>query len=170
MGNILEAKVDVIVNPTHSSLKLNWGSLSKTVLAAAGPEIQHECTLNYPNGIDYDQMAETSAGRILGAKRLFHITCPAFADVETGGKSIRNIVTNCLKKLAEKNFSSIAIPSIGAGGLAHPADLVAKSSLQSIIGYLNINRTKKFFVRIVIFQQDIHIYQVSLLVIKLGFF
>ena len=161
LGNILDAKVDVIVNPTSSKLTLNWGSLSKNVLSSAGLGIQAECTLKYPNGIDSDQVAITSAGNLTRIKSLFHITCPPFANVESSGKSLSKIITNCLNELTKMNLSSIAIPSIGAGGLGYPASLVAKKSLSSIISFLNLNRKKKLNVKIIIFKNDIEIFQVK---------
>jgi poly [ADP-ribose] polymerase 10/14/15 len=160
LGNILDAKVDVIVNPTSSKLTLNWGSLSKNVLSSAGQVIQNECTLKYPTGIDSDQVAITSAGNLTGIKSLFHITCPPFANADTSGKSLSKIITNCLNELSKMNLSSIAIPSIGAGGLGYPANLVAKISLSSIISYLNLNRKKKLNVKIIIYKNDIEIFQV----------
>ena len=155
--------MDVIVNPTSSKLELDWGSLSKSVLALAGPEIQRECTLNYPDGITSEKIAVTSAGRLKDVKSLFHITCPAFRKDDTCGKSISKLITNCLNKLVEKDLNSIAIPSVGAGGLGYPANLVAKSSLNSIVSFLNLNRKKKFKIRLIIYEKDLSIHQASLI-------
>ena len=97
---------------------------------------------------------------MVGVKSIFHITCPHFKSNETSGKTIGKIVTNCLNELTRMNYTSIAIPSIGAGGLAHPAQLVAKSTLASIVSFLNLNRKKKLNVNIVIYENDIEIFQV----------
>ena len=161
LGNILLAKVDVLVNPTSATLQLNWGSLSKFVLESAGLQIQAECTLNYPTGITWNTVAVTSAGLLKNVKSLFHITCPPLESVNTSGKPINKIVTNCLNKLVGTGFSSIAIPSIGAGGLGYPANLVAKSSLNSILSFLNLNHNKKFSVKLVVYEKDIEIYKVN---------
>ena len=168
LGNILLAKVDVLVNPTSANLQLNWGSLSKFVLESAGPQIQAECTLTYPTGITWDTVAVTAAGKLSNVKTLFHITCPQFQSMETSGKSISKIVTNCLNKLVDTGFSSIAIPSIGAGGLKYPANLVAKSSLNSVVSFLNLNRSKKLSIKLVVYEKDIDIYKVKqiILVVK----
>ena len=160
--------MDVIVNPTSSKLTLSWGSLSNTVLALAGRGIQSECTLNYPHGITSDEIAVTSAGQLTDVKSLFHITCPAFRQDDTSGKSISKLITNCLNKLAEKDLNSIAIPSIGAGGLGYPANLVAKSSLNSIVSFLNLNRKKKFNIRLIIYEKDLSIHQASLTILSLS--
>ena len=163
LGNILTSKVDVIVNPTGSHLNLKWGSLSKHILSSAGQIVQTECQLKYPNGIDSDQVAITSAGNISGVTSLFHVTCPAFnnSNSETSCKVISKIITNCLNELVKNNYNSIAVPSIGAGGLGYPADLAAKAILTSIISFLNLNRTKKIKVNIIIYEKDIHIFQVN---------
>ena len=67
-------KTDVIVNSTSASLNLNWGSLSKLLNGTAGPVVQNECSLRYPNGINFDQIAVTSSGNIKDAKFIFHVT------------------------------------------------------------------------------------------------
>lgn len=73
-----QIKSSVIVNTTNSRLSLNTGVLSKAILKAAGDSILNECKLAYPNGIQANQVASTSAGNIQGVTCLFHVPLPYF--------------------------------------------------------------------------------------------
>lgn len=74
--------MDVIVNSTATNLKLSQGAVSARLLAAGGASIQAECTANYPKGITFDQIAETSGGQLL-CQIIYHCACPEW-DKGTG--------------------------------------------------------------------------------------
>lgn len=57
-------QANVIVNTTSTSLQLNYGAVSQSLLCVGGPGIQKECNLKYPNGIQAGDVAETSGGSL----------------------------------------------------------------------------------------------------------
>ena len=77
-GNIVNSKVDVIVNSCTAHLELRVGVISNCVLNATGIEVENEVKLRYPNGINYGDIAISSAGGLKGVKKLYHVACPKF--------------------------------------------------------------------------------------------
>ncbi|XP_046557245.1 protein mono-ADP-ribosyltransferase PARP14-like [Haliotis rubra] len=132
IGNVVDQKVDVLVNSCTPKLKLSSGPLTKVVLKAAGETIQDECRQKYPNGIKPGEVAVTSGGRMT-CKQIFHITLtdwkPDDADVE---KAFRNVIHLCLKTACLGIHSSIAIPMLGTGALKYPPASVTKWIFEAI--------------------------------------
>lgn len=149
----------MIVNTTNASLKLDSGILSNTVYNSAGVEIGSECKNNYPNGLEMNSIAVTSAGRIVGTKCIFHITLPIFIKDQTS--SVQSSIKKCLNELVKKNFNSIAFPSIGTGGFGFPADHVAESSFNAIYEFLSQNEQVVLRVNLVIYEKDANIEKVK---------
>ncbi len=73
----------MIVNTPSSALNLDYGVLSKTILQAAGQQLQNECNKNYPNGITIDEIAVTGAGLITNVSEIFHVLVTGFTDQKT---------------------------------------------------------------------------------------
>ena len=48
----------------------------------------------------------------------------------------------CLKECTKLKLQSIAIPSIGAGNLSYPDDVVARCLLNETVSYLDKNKGK----------------------------
>ena len=76
----------MIVNTPSSDLNLDYGVLSKTILQAAGQQLQNECVQNYPNGITLDEIAVTGAGLINSVSKIFHVLVTGFKDQKTSSK------------------------------------------------------------------------------------
>ena len=57
-------QVDVIVNSTDSSLDLNHGALSTSILEAGGTILRDECKKNAPDGIKCGEVVVTSGGQM----------------------------------------------------------------------------------------------------------
>lgn len=66
------SQVDVIVNSAADSLSLNQGAISSSIATAAGPDLQKECHLKYPEGIAEGDMACTG-GHNLACKTILHL-------------------------------------------------------------------------------------------------
>lgn len=69
------SQADVIVNSCNPGLLLNHGGMSRHLVAAAGPEMQTECSRKYPNGIDFGGIAVTG-GHKLTCKAVYHVALP----------------------------------------------------------------------------------------------
>ena len=67
----------------------------------------------------------------------------------------------CLEKLSELKLNSIAIPAIGTGVLAYPANMVANEICNATIDFL-INRVDWHLnIIFVVYDQDTHIKKVN---------
>ncbi|CAI9714780.1 Hypothetical predicted protein [Octopus vulgaris] len=75
IDSISNASVDVIVNSTNERLQLNKGSISNSILNAAGSQIQDECNQRYPQGISTSTIAITK-GYNLKCENVFHLVLP----------------------------------------------------------------------------------------------
>jgi len=53
--------------------------LSTSIFEVAGPDIQSQCKLHYPNGIQVNQIAVTTGGQISDVKFIYHLTCPNYS-------------------------------------------------------------------------------------------
>jgi len=162
MGNIFDANVDAIVVSTVKTLRVNSsGVFAQQLLDRAGHFIQTELEFNYPKGVEWHQVAVTSSGNMASTsnvKSIFHAVCPSFMQSQTN--SIGLVTTNCLKRLVKENYTSIAMPSIGAGNLGYEPAMVAKFLMQSVFEFLTMNFKKKLVVRIVIRENDYDTFQV----------
>ena len=74
----------MLVNTTSSSLQLNQGAVSQSLLKMGGPDLQSECSQKYPNGIQYGEVAETSGAK-LECKLVCHGALPGW----NGGSSAK---------------------------------------------------------------------------------
>ncbi|KAK3612553.1 hypothetical protein CHS0354_024539 [Potamilus streckersoni] len=127
-GQLENSKADVIVSTTSSFPNLN-GVIAKTLSKFAGPSLQADCNMNYPNGIQDGQVVSTSGGN-LNCKKVFHIKLSEWN--HSNGKSIvEGSVTECLTMLQSAGFHSIALPTIGTGGFKYPAKDVASAIFES---------------------------------------
>ncbi len=167
MGNIFDANVDAIVVSTVKTLRVNSsGVFALQLLDRAGHFIQTELEFNYPKGVEWHQVAVTSSGNMASTsnvKSIFHAVCPSFMQSQTMQSQtnpIGLVTTNCLKRLVKENYTSIAMPSIGAGNLGYEPAMVAKFLMQSVFEFLTMNFKKKLVVRIVIRETDYHTFQV----------
>lgn len=162
MGNIFDAKTDVIVISANKSLNLKRsGTLPAQCLNRVGDLLQTELNFCYPKGVDWNQVIMTGPHNLSNIKSLFHAVCPPFV-LQTKQKvdSISQITFQCLKLLDKENYESIAIPSIGAGNLGYAPRMIAKSMMTTIFEYLTKNFKKKFSIRIVIFEKDFETFKV----------
>ena len=66
--------MDALVNTTGKDLVLSNGQVSKSLLSAAGPQIQEECKKNTPQNFSYGDIVETK-GYQLPVKCVYHGAC-----------------------------------------------------------------------------------------------
>ena len=170
MGNIFDANVDAIVVSTVKTLRVNSsGVFALQLLERAGNFIQTELDFNDPKGVEWHQVAVTSSGNMASTsnvKSIFHAVCPSLMQSQMdAAQKVTNpislVTTNCLKRLVKENYTSIAVPSIGAGNLGYEPGMVAKFLMQSVFEFLTINFKKKLVVRIVIRENDYNTFQVK---------
>ena len=85
---LLFSQVDGIVNTTTKSLQLCHGAVAKSILAAAGPALQVECSAKAPNGLEFGKIVVT-AGHNLRAQFVFHGTCDHWKPTPTASEKVK---------------------------------------------------------------------------------
>ncbi|KAH9499181.1 hypothetical protein Btru_004357 [Bulinus truncatus] len=136
LGNILELKVDAIVNPLNSTLNLTSG-LSKAILKKGGSRINTE--LYSPDAFK-GIVQETTSGNLSNIKAILHVKC---SNKETSDlKELRLAVKSCLEWAAKKGYQSIGFPAVGIDKLLKFSLLPAcKCLVKEVIDFSESERT-----------------------------
>jgi poly [ADP-ribose] polymerase 10/14/15 len=148
-------QVDGLVNTCNKELNLSNGAVSKSILAAAGNEIQAEVKRNAPPSFTYGDVVETK-GYKLKAHFVYHGACRGW-DNNAGHceQTMRQLIQNVLTQASAKKLKSLAMPAIGTGNLRIPHSFVASVMYDEIMKFSqkHINTTL-CDIRIVVYGQD----------------
>ncbi|KAL5012884.1 hypothetical protein ScPMuIL_011435 [Solemya velum] len=158
MGELSKEKVDVLVNSTSKSLKLDSGRASKALSEAAGPSMQKECNIKYKSGVVEGEVAITGGGN-LKCTMVYHGSVLKWKTPNCE-KVHKVFISTCLEELHKSKLGTIAFPAIGTGYLNFPYSVVAKNMLSCIKEFIathNITTLKE--VRIVIYPKDVKTYE-----------
>ncbi|MFC1482958.1 O-acetyl-ADP-ribose deacetylase [Candidatus Margulisiibacteriota bacterium] len=152
-GDITQIKADAIVNAANTSL-LGGGGVDGAIHRSAGPQLLEECkTLNgCPTG-----EAKITNGYNLPAKYVIHTVGPIW---HGGNANEEQLLANCyknsLKVAEEKNFKTIAFPSISTGVYRFPLDKASKIAIKTILEHLKNSKIEK--VTMVCFDENTYSY------------
>ncbi|CAI9716753.1 protein mono-ADP-ribosyltransferase PARP14-like [Octopus vulgaris] len=165
IGSISNASVDVIINSTNKSLQLNIGAISKSILNAAGPQIQVECNQKYPQGISTSELAITK-GYNLKCKKVFHLVLPPWDENSSDSilANLTQIITICLKNTERMGVKSIAFPILGAGTLKYPIENLPRTMYEAVKNYSNLNPSQIKDVYFTVYPQDREIAKVDVII------
>lgn len=133
-GDLLDQKVDVLVNAANSSL-LGGGGVDGKIHREGGPEILAECRAlrasRYPDGLPVGQAVATMAGR-LRARWVVHTVGPRFSREEDRSVLLADCHRNSLAVATELGAESIAFPAIGTGIYGWPYEAAAPVALRAV--------------------------------------
>ncbi|WP_407356243.1 O-acetyl-ADP-ribose deacetylase [Methanolobus sp. WCC5] len=132
-GDIVEQKVDAIVNAANNSLQ-GGGGVDGAIHLAAGPKLVQECrTLGgCPTG-----EARITKGYLLPAKWVIHTVGPVWKGGHFGEEELLVAAYSNSLELAEKcGIRSIAFPGISIGAYGFPVDRASYLAVASIIEHL----------------------------------
>ena len=136
-GDIMDAKVDAIVNPTDLVLS-GGGGLDFVIREAAGSEVDRACEEIRENygGCQTGEAVITPAGN-LSAKYIIHTVGPVW----TGGgigepKLLESCHRECLQLAVDKEIQSIAFPAISTGTFRYPLDKAAPIALTAVTEFV----------------------------------
>ena len=135
-GDITKQNVDAIVNAANISL-LGGGGVDGAIHRAAGPEL-----LEYNKKLGGCPTGEVklAPGFNLPAKYVIHTVGPVW---NGGEKNEDNLLANCYKNslslAVEKNFNTIAFPSISTGVYRFPLERAVNIALSEVKKFLAEN-------------------------------
>ncbi|KAK3105345.1 hypothetical protein FSP39_023067 [Pinctada imbricata] len=132
----VDKKVAVIVNSTNVHLNLYEGRVSKSLLNAAGSQIQAECKGPGQGPVHVGDVIPTSAGK-MSCKEIYHgVLLPDW--IPTGNFSLqvmKAMMRKCLCLADKKGNTSLAFPALGTGKLQYPWNKVAETMFEVIDDY-----------------------------------
>ncbi len=147
-GNIVEQRVDAIVNAANSSL-LGGGGVDGAIHRAAGPELLAECrTLGgCPTG-----EARITKGYRLFAHYVIHTVGPVYRGSPHDAELLVNAHRNSLQLAGEHGLRTIAFPAISTGIYGYPLNEAAQVALGTTFECLQ-QETSLELVRFVLWDQ-----------------
>ncbi|MDG6243211.1 MAG: O-acetyl-ADP-ribose deacetylase [Methanolobus sp.] len=158
-GDIVEQKVDAIVNAANNSL-LGRGGFDGAIHLAAGPKLLEECrTLGgCPTG-----EARITNGYLLPAKWVIHTVGPVWKGGLFGEDELLVAAySNSLALAEEYRIRSIAIPGISIGAYGFPVDRASDLAVASIIEHLSYDSSLED-IRLICFNENAyHFYSEAL--------
>ena len=133
-GNIVNMKVDAIVNATNTSL-MGGDGIDGAIHRAAGAELISCC--RKIGGCKTGE-AKITKGYKLPAKYVIHTPGPVW---HGGGRHeaelLRSCYRNCLVLASENGCKTVDFPSISTGVYAFPLDKAAPIAINAIAEYLS---------------------------------
>ncbi len=132
-GNIMDAEVDAIVNPTDLVLS-GGGGLDRVIRQAAGNEVDRACEeiRDLYGGCQTGEAVITGAGN-LSAKYIIHTAGPIWIGGGIGEpKMLENCHRECLQLAVDNEIQSIAFPAISTGMFRYPLEKAAPIALKTV--------------------------------------
>ena len=132
-GNIMDAEVDAIVNPTDLVLS-GGGGLDRVIRQAAGNEVDRVCKeiRDLYGGCQTGDAVITPAGN-LSAKYIIHTVGPIWTGGDIGEpKLLESCHRECLQLAVKNEIQSIAFPAISTGTFRYPLEKAAPIALKTV--------------------------------------
>ena len=167
-GDIMEAEVDAIVNPTDLVLS-GGGGLDFVIRQAAGSEVDRACEEIRENrgGCQTGEAVITSGGK-LSVKHIIHTVGPIWIGGGIGEpKMLESCHRECLQLAVENGVQSIAFPAISTGTFRYPLEKAAPIALKTVTEFVeqtqrhddSVPRLIQFF----LFQEEAYVCYVKAL-------
>lgn len=155
-GDITRLTVDAIVNAANSSL-LGGGGVDGSIHAAAGPQLLEECrTLGgCPTG-----EARLTLGYHLPARYVIHTVGPVWNGGSSGEvDALVCCYQNSLQIACDRQFSTMAFPSISTGVYGFPLQKACPVALRTTADFLAAHEFPQQVIFVCFSQQDFDLYQ-----------
>ncbi len=124
-GNIIEQRVDGIVNPTGEDFR--GGMVDAAIHAAAGPQLRLACDQLQPGEVGEVRITE---GFKLPAKWIIHVISPT-SDVHTAA-DLSRCYHNSMKLAQQHSIATLAFPIMGTGMAGFPRDAAVEVAFKAI--------------------------------------
>ncbi|MFP4581050.1 MAG: macro domain-containing protein [Candidatus Sumerlaeia bacterium] len=131
VGNLLDEKVDAIVNAANGQLA-HGGGVAAAISRAAGPELDEESRrlVDEEGSVPTGEAVVTGAGR-LPHKGVIHAVGPRQGEGDEESK-LTAAVCAALTRAHEKGWQSISMPAISSGIFSVPHDVCARGYLAGV--------------------------------------
>ena len=137
-GDITTLLVDAVVNAANSSL-LGGGGVDGAIHRAGGPAIMQACS---EIGFCPTGEAVITTGGNLPAKFVIHAVGPVWQSGDFDESDfLQKAYTNSLILALKNGITSIAFPNISTGIYGFPKPQAAKIAINSVLQFLNKNKT-----------------------------
>jgi O-acetyl-ADP-ribose deacetylase (regulator of RNase III) len=131
-GNIVEVRVDAIVNAANAALA-GGGGVDGAIHRAAGPSIIEEC--RKIGGCPTGSAVATTAGK-LDATYIFHAVGPIYGQHADAARLLASAYQSCLNLAEQYHLQSIAFPSLSTGAYGYPVDQAAPLALKTVLDHI----------------------------------
>ena len=167
-GDIMDAEVDAIVNPTDIVLS-GGGGLDRVIRQAAGEKVDRACEeiRDLSGGCQTGEAVITTAGN-LSVKHIIHTVGPIWIGGGIGeAKMLESCHRECLQLAMKKGIQSIAFPAISTGTFRYPLEKAALVALKAVTEFVeqtqrhdgSVPRLIQFF----LFQEEAYVCYVKAL-------
>lgn len=136
-GNIMDAKVDAIVNPTDIVLS-GRGGLDRVIRQVAGEKVDRACEeiRELYGGCQTGEAVITPAGN-LSVEHIIHTVGPIWIGGGIGEpKLLESCHRECLQLAMKKGIQSIAFPAISTGTFRYPLEEAALVALKAVTEFV----------------------------------
>ncbi|XP_026962176.1 protein mono-ADP-ribosyltransferase PARP9 isoform X1 [Sagmatias obliquidens] len=151
-GHIEMQETNVIVNSVYTHGGLRATSVSKSILQAAGDEIEREFSQNMTKTPLDSQLVLVTKGFKLPCKYVYHVLWPSGYSEQK--LTLETAMKKCLGKCLELNITSISFPALGTG-ISEAAEIMFNEVLMFARHHL-----QQLTVKFVIFPKEQQLYKV----------
>uniref|UniRef100_A0A8C3YUS8 Poly(ADP-ribose) polymerase family member 9 n=1 Tax=Catagonus wagneri TaxID=51154 RepID=A0A8C3YUS8_9CETA len=155
-GLIEVQDTDVIVNSVNPLHDLRSGTVSRSILQAAGIELEQEFRQNMTKTPQDSQLILVTKGFKLSCKYVYHVLWHSHSSMQR--KILATAVRTCLEKCLELNVTSISFPALGTGIIGMGKDTVAEIMLNEVLLFATYN-LQQLTVKFVIFPNELETYK-----------
>lgn len=150
VGNIVDQKVDAVVNAANTSL-LGGGGVDGAIHRAAGPKLLEECkTLG---GCATGQ-AKITGGYELRARYVIHTVGPVYHGRKDDAELLASCYRSSLDAVLATGIRSIAFPAISTGAYGYPKEEAARVAVDAVQKWIGEHPDALDEVRFVLFNKE----------------
>lgn len=156
-GDIVQQKVDAVVNAANSALA-GGGGVDGAIHRAAGYE-QLQAACRQLGGCPTGE-AKITSGFKLAAKHIIHAVGPIYRGGDQGEPELlASAYRNSLQLAADHDCRSVAFPSISTGVYGYPIEKAARIAQKTVLDWLADHDLPERVVFVLFSQSDLDRYQ-----------